>query len=123
MGREPRGAGCSREDDAQGVGVLVAREQRAKVKELGGRAGSEPVADVLRRPRPGSSLSHQGVAKLGLESKRVVLRGLDAHQQAVERGDVDADGVVSGLQALHERRPRTGKGVEDAPARPHVPGE
>jgi hypothetical protein len=46
----------------------------------------------------------------------VVRRRLDAHQEAVERGDVDAGRVEPGLERLHERRPGAGERIEDVAA-------
>ena len=43
-------------------------------------------------------------------------RGLDAHQETVEGGDVDARRVETTLERLDERRPRSGERIEDAPA-------
>jgi hypothetical protein len=47
-----------------------------------------------------------------LECEQVVLARLDADQQCVEGGDVDAGRVVAALQRLHERRAGPGEGVE-----------
>ena len=48
---------------------------------------------------------------------------LHPREQAVERRDIDPDGVVARLEALDERRPGTRERVEDATTRPHVPPE
>src|SRR5205814_6260611 len=56
------------------------------------------------------------VAHLPFEHERIVRFGLDAHQQAIERRDVDAGRVMTALERLDERRPRPGERIEDAPA-------
>jgi hypothetical protein len=114
MGRQPRGAGCAGEHDAEHVGVLVLVDQRAEREQLGGRAGREPSADVAvgRGMSPDTSQAAEGIPYLRLEDELVVPRRLDAHEQAVERGDVDAGRLVAALQGLHQRRPRAGEGVE-----------
>ena len=48
---------------------------------------------------------------------------LDAHQQAVERGDVDAGRVEPRLERLNERRARARERVEHATTRGHVTAE
>ena len=63
------------------------------------------------------------IANLVLEPFEVVRPRLDAHEQSVERRDIDADRVVAGLERLHERRARAGERVEHAAPRPHVPLE
>ena len=50
----------------------------------------------------------------------VVRACLDTHQERVEAGDVDARGVIAGLERLHERRPRAGERVEHASPRRDV---
>jgi hypothetical protein len=50
-------------------------------------------------------------------------RGLDPHQQAVERGHVDAGRVVAALERLDEGRSGAGKWVEHATAGRDVPCE
>ena len=123
MRGQPRRTRSPREHDAQDVGVLVVLEQRAKVEELRGCVRREPLADEARRPFRRAAAARQRAAHVGLQPERVVLGGLYAHQQAVERCDVDADGVVAGLEALHERRPGAGERVEHPPTRLHVAKE
>ena len=53
-----------------------------------------------------------GVAELFLERELVVARGLDPHQQAVERRDIATDGATAALERLHERRPRARERIE-----------
>ena len=120
---QPRRSCGPREHDAKDVGVLVVLEERAKVKELSRGVRREPLADEAGRPFWRPAAARQRAAHVGLEPERVVLGGLHAHQQAVERRDVDADSVVARLEALHERRPRSGERVEDAPTRLHVAKE
>ena len=118
--RRPRGS-C--EDDAEHVDRCGAFGERAEVEQLRGRARRVPGADERRRLR--------GIAAVGLERRgllvgpqevaadrvEVVPAGLDAHQQAVEAGDVDADRVPPRLERLHEGRPRAGERVEHRPTR------
>ena len=42
---------------------------------------------------------------------------LDRDEERVERRDVDPDGVVAGLERLHQRRSRAGERVEHPPPR------
>src|SRR5581483_3042221 len=112
-----RGSGCPREHDVQDVAALVVAGERAEAEERVARVWREPRADVRRRLRgvPLPALeAHERVAQVALEDERVVLRGLDAYEQAVERRDLDSRGVEPALERLHERRPRAGEGVEHA---------
>jgi hypothetical protein len=65
----------------------------------------------------------QRIAQFALEREQVVLPGLDPHQEAVERGDVDAGCVTAVLERLDERRPRAGERIEDMPRMRQVPLE
>ena len=67
--------------------------------------------------------AREHVAQLALEHERVVLFGLHAHQEAVERGNVDTGRVEAALERLHERRPRACKRVEHPAARRDMPTE
>ncbi len=93
------------------------------MEELSRGVRREPLTDEAGRPARRAASARQRAAHIRLESERVVLGGLHAHQQAVERRDVDADGVVARLEALHERRPGTGERVEHPPTRLHVAKE
>ena len=93
------------------------------MEELRGCVRREPLADEAGRPFRRPAATRQRAAHVGFEPERVVLGGLHAHQQAVERRDVDADSVVARLEALHERRPGAGERVEHAPTRLHVAKE
>src|SRR5713226_6512139 len=91
--RPPRRARGAREHHAEDVGVLVFRNQLAEGEQLGGGLGCEPLAHVLRGATLGLAEPLQaleGVAQLTFEDERVVFPRLDAHQEAVERGHVDA---------------------------------
>src|SRR5206468_6982238 len=82
------------------------------------RVGGEPAGDVGGRTA-GAALpaleAGKRVAQVSLQHERVVLARLDAHQEAVERGDVHPGGVVAALERLYERRPGAGERVEHAP--------
>ena len=93
------------------------------MKELSRGVRREPVADEAGRPFWRPAAARQRTAHVGFEQERVVLGGLHAHQQAVERRDIDADSVVAGLEALHERRAGAGERVEHAPTRLDVATE
>jgi hypothetical protein len=110
----------AREDDPQDGRVLVLARERPEVEQLGSGVAGEPVGDVAAGALPRASLALERVAHVRLEPCEVVLRGLHAHQEAVEGRDVDADGVVPGLEALDEGRPRARERVEDSPAGSHV---
>ena len=121
--RRPRGA---REHDPQHVGVLVVA-RRATGSEAAPRA---PAARTTRRRTPeprrhtfARREARERVAQVALEHERVVRGRLDAHQQAVERSDVDADRVEAALERLDERRPRSGERIEDAPTRRDMTAE
>ena len=123
-------AGRSRrasEDDAQHIRRADLLDERAEVQKLlrcrrrvpganvgaTRRAGSAPSA---RRPRPlRAPREGHGAAPRGC-SGRVLTR----IEQSVEPGDVDAGGVVAGLERLHERRPRARERIENASARRDV---
>ena len=78
---------------------------------------------LARRRASPRSKRRERVAQVVLERERVVAPRLHAHQQAVERGDVDAGRVEAALERLDERRPRAGERVEHAAARRRRSGE
>ena len=123
VARQPRRAGCAGEDHAKDVGVLVVGRDVTKVQKLGCCARRVPLADVATRAAARAPSASERVTKLALQAIQVVHPRLDAHQQAVERRDVDTDGVVPGLERLNERRARARERVEDAAARTDVPSE
>ena len=126
MRRQPRRARRAREHDPQHVGVLVVADQRAEAQQVFARLRREPRAHVRRRVARvalAALEARERVAQLVLEHEGVVLARLDPHQQAVERGDVDADRVEPALERLHERRPGAGERVEHAPPRRDVAAE
>ncbi len=118
--RPPGGAGGAGEDHAQDVCVLVAVDERPEEEQLGGGFRRVPVADerrhVAERLQLEAAEPGQRVAKLAFEDEEVVALGLDPHQQAVERRDVDADRIPAALERLDERRPRAGERIEHARA-------
>ena len=77
------------EHDPQDVGVLVVVDDASEVQELGGGARRVPLRQVAACPPSRAPATRVRVAELLLETKHVVASGLDAHQQAVESGDVD----------------------------------
>ena len=86
--RRPRG---TREDHAQDVAMPVLRDQIAEGEQL--RSGSRrvPLAQVAAdaRPAPRQGLDLPGdIPQLLAQLREVVRCGLDAHQEAVERGNV-----------------------------------
>ena len=127
MRRASRGAGGAREHDAHHVTVLVVLDQRAVEDELG--RGFRRVPRVHEGVRPGRPRSVEGlepaqrVAQLVLEREEVVLGRLDAHQQAVEGGDVDPGRIAPALERLDERRAGAGERVEHVPRARQVPLE
>ena len=62
----------------------------------------------------------QASTQLGAQRVDVVAFRLDANEQAVERGELRTGRVESGLEGLHERRPRTGERIEHVSARLEV---
>ena len=116
-------AGGAREDDAEDVGVLVVHEQRAEAQQLARGARRVPVPDESVRPArcalPALEPA-QTVAQLRLERERVVAAGLDAHQQAVEGGDVAAGRAHAALERLDEGGAGAGERVEHALAADEV---
>ena len=123
MARQARRAGGSGQDHAQHVGVFVPVGEVAELEELRRRSWRVPLADEAARPALRVRAPRQRVSKLLLQKEQVVARGLHAHEQAVERGDVDADRVVPRLERLHERRARAREGVQHTSASAHVPAE
>ncbi len=115
--RQPGRAGGPGEDHAQDVGVLGGVDEAAEGEQLARGPRRVPAADERRR-RPGRRLGQlpERVAHVALEREQVVLRGLDAGEQDVERRDVRAGRVPPALERLDERRPRAAEGVEDVPA-------
>ena len=126
MRRSPRRARCARDHDAQHLSVLVLVRKRAEAQQLFARVRREPAADVRRRAGR-VALSplepRERIAQVVLETERVVAARLDPHQQAVERRDVDADRIVTGLERLHQRRARACERVEHASADGDVASE
>ena len=61
--------------------------------------------------------------KLVFKHERVVRPSLYVHQQAIERGDVDARRVEAALECLHECRPGTREWIEDVLTGPKVSPE
>ena len=120
VGRQPSRARRASEHDPQHVLARVLRDQRAEVEQLRRCLRREPLA---AKPvgRSVDAASRSPTSRTSASSDvEVVLAGLDRDQERVERCDIDADGVVAGLEGLHERRPRAGEGVEHASARTHV---
>ena len=118
--REPRRARGAREHDPQHVGVLVVVGERrgsaAARRAPAARTTSRHTA--TRRPqRPRRARSARARRAGRARARTGCARRLDAHQQAVERRDVDADRVEAALERLDERRPRAGERIEHAPAR------
>ena len=126
MRRPPRRPSGAREHDAQHVCVLVVGGERAEAQEISAGLRCEPLADV-RGGCTGLALPRleprQRITQLTLEHERVVRRRLDAHQQAVERRDVDTSRVEPTLERLHERRPRARERIEHAAPLRHVAPE
>jgi hypothetical protein len=112
--------------DPQHVHMLVARCQRAEAKQLLAGRRREPLPDIAVRTS-GVALAAleagECVTKIPLEHEQIALAGLYAHQQAVERRDVDPDRVEAAFERLHERRARPGERVEDATVDGNVPAE
>src|SRR5262249_46264018 len=121
--REPCGARRPREHHPQHVCALVLVDERAERKEVGRSARRIPVCDVTGWLLRGGPEPRVCLANVLLEPEEVVTRGLHAHEQTVERCDVDANRVVPRLEVLDECRARPGKGIEDPPTRLHVPGQ
>ena len=128
MRRQPRRPCRAREHDPQHVGVLVVVDERAEAQQLLARLRREPVA---RRTRGASLAAPSPRSKRASASRsscssdeRVVLARLDAHQQAVERGDVDA-GRVAGRSRAPARASCPSPRTDRARGRPrrHVPAE
>ena len=107
--------------------MLVVVDEGAVEQELGRRPRRVPGVEVgirARRSRGVETLEPpKRVAQLALEREEVVLRGLHAHEEAVERGHVDAGCVPPALERLDERRPRAGERIEDVPRAREVPLE
>src|SRR5581483_4932877 len=120
--RPSRGARGARKDDAQDVRVLIVADEAAPEEQLRGGLGRVPLPHVRRsvvaegHVRRVALESGAGVAELALEDELVVARGLDAHQQAIERRDVRPGGVEPALERLDERRTGARERVENAPA-------
>jgi len=123
--RKPGRARRPREHDSQDIGVLVLVGEGAEAQQLLGCARREPVAHVARRRLARFNrldLPHR-VADLRLQAKQVVVPRLHLHEQAVEGGDIDADGVVAALQPLDDRCARAGERIEHATSRRDGPFE
>jgi hypothetical protein len=108
MSGQPRRPRSAREHDPQHVGMLVLADQRPEAQQVFARLRREPRANVralVARLAVPTLKARERIAQLVLQDERLVLVRLDLHQQAVERGDINADGVQSALERLHERRP------------------
>jgi len=118
--REASRARAPREYDAQHVAVLVIGDERAEKEQIRSGTRRDPVAPIAACPSGRRHLeafeAGEGVAKLGLEDEQVEADGLHAHQQAVERRDVDAGRVEPALERLNERGARARKRIENSPA-------
>jgi len=124
--RPPRRARGAREDDAEDVAVDVLADQVGEREQLRSRLRCVPRAHVLRRLaglRRRDADPLVDVVQLLAQQRQLVIRRLDVDQQAVERRELRAGRVESGLERLHERRPRAGERVEDVPAAREVPVE
>jgi len=113
-------------EELRDVAVAVLRDELAEVEELGGRVRCVPLTEIAAQPPPAQPErldAAERVPQLVPELGEVVRSCLDAHQEAVERGDVHARRVESRLERLDERRARAGKGVEDVVARREVAPE
>ena len=99
------------------------------MQQLLGGCGREPRAHVGRRLARIAASRLEGLGlgvrpeQVAAQRLEVVRARLDAGEQRVEAGDVDAGRVVPGLERLHERRARACEGVEHAPAGGDVPVE
>src|SRR5262249_7954419 len=102
---------------------LVLPDPLAPGEQLGSGLRREPPSDIAVLRCQARARLRDCVAELFLEDELVVARRLDAHEQTVERGQVAAGRVVSGLERLDERRTRPGERVEHASAARHVPRE
>ena len=118
MRRAPGRARGAREHDAQHVGMLVLVGERAEAQQVIARGGANQrrtygvAPDRVALP---PLESRKRVAKIVLERERIVRARLHAHQQAVERRDVDAGRVEAALECLDERRSRAGERIEHRP--------
>ena len=120
MRRPARRAGCAGEDHAQDVAVPVLGDQVAE----GEAAPPPPAARTSPAPSRSDACGGRRATRDASRPSRssspsareVVLRRLDAHEETVERGDVDAGRVVTRLERLHERRARAAERVEHVPA-------
>ena len=112
--RAERQRGRARRADVR-VLVLVderAEEQRAR-RQRAARTTSPRTRSASGPVRLEGLEPAKRVAQLALEREEVVLGGLDPHQKAVERGNVDAGRVPPALERLDERRPRACERIED----------
>ena len=91
------------------------------MQQLGGGLRREPLGDeaasAARSTPPGAFPTSRTSASSDCE---IVLARLDRDEERVERCDIDADGVVAGLERLDERRPRAGERVEHPTTGTHV---
>ena len=124
--RPSRGTRGARQDHAQNVRMLVLVDDRAKREQLACRLRRVPPANETGRLCNGLfQLGNSAVnfPKLVFEHERVVRPSLYVHQQAIERGDVDARRVEAALECLHECRPGTREWIEDVLTGPKVSPE
>ena len=119
-GRSASSAGRSaRRARARREGRRRARSRRrssgsgeARRPRRGANHSRDVPAAARRRDRP---TPRERVAKVGLELEQVVVGRLHAHEQAVERGDVDADRVVARLEAWTSVVPEPANGSSTRP--------
>ena len=99
--------------------MLSEREQLLRGQRL------VPAAHVCVRPRGRLQRIEplDDVVDLVAQRLDVVARGLDAHEQAVEGGQLGTGRVQPRLERLHERRPRSGERIEHVPADGEIPIE
>src|SRR5438094_378157 len=107
----------------------VGRRAEAARTRTGAARGSRSVPDTaatsgshrIAPPAPAAPWQRldpsRDILQLLPQLGEVVRSGLDAHEEAVEGGDVQARGVEAGLERLDERRPGARKWIEDVVSR------
>ena len=124
VAREPRRARGAREHDPPEVGIRRELDTRTKGQELRQGASGEPARKVRRR---GLALGRLGRRRerddVGEEQLAVVLGGLHAGEQDVERRHVAAGRGRSEGVRLDERRPRARERIPDETAPAPVAAE
>ena len=123
------GAGRAGQHDPQHIGRADLLDERPEVQQLLCSSRREPGAHVRRRAARIAPSRLEGF-RLGVgpeevatQRLEVVRARLDAGEQRVEAGNVDAGCVVPGLERLHERRARAREGIEHASTGGNVPVE